>query len=82
VFLRDRSTALSFGEVRFGTKGGVLVLAPSYPLGGMLGDHLIFYWKSGGVDYMVTLHSWEPFLQTVATLRALVISTAAARPTK
>jgi hypothetical protein len=74
LFLRDRRKALFLGHVRFGTRSGTLVLAPSYPLGGMEGDHLIFYWKATGVKYMVSLHGWEPFLQVVATLRVMVAS--------
>jgi hypothetical protein len=82
LFARDRRSALFLGHVRFGRRSGTLVLAPSYPLGGMVGDHLIFYWRTNGIDHMLTLHSWEPFLQVVATLRALVASTDAANATK
>jgi hypothetical protein len=82
LFGRDRPTALFLGQVRFGKRSGTLVLAPSYPAGGMVGDHLIFYWKTNAVDHMISLHGWEPFLQLVATLRAMVDSTDAASATK
>ena len=46
----------------------------------MVGDHLIFHWKASGVEYMISLHGWEPFLQVVATLRAIVASTGQRTP--
>jgi len=41
----------------------------------MMGDHLIFYYRAHGHDYLVSLHGWEPFLQVATTLRATVLST-------
>jgi hypothetical protein len=67
--------ALSLGRVRWGARAGELILAPSYPAGGMMGDHLIFYYRAHGHDYLLSLHGWEPFLQVVATLRVIVLST-------
>ena len=40
-----------------------------------MGDHLIFYYRAHGHDYLVSLHGWEPFLQVATTLRATVLST-------
>jgi hypothetical protein len=57
---------------------GDLILAPSYPRGGMLGNHLVFRWGSKR-RYVVSLHAWEPLLEAEATLRAIVASTPAAR---
>jgi hypothetical protein len=73
-----RVRPLSFGRVRWKGLAGDLFLAPSYPLGGMLGNHLVFRW---GVDrrYLVSLHGWEPLTEAAATLRAIVASTPAAR---
>jgi hypothetical protein len=70
-----RPRALFLGHVRWGRQAGELILAPSYPAGGMMGDHLIFYFRARGHDYLLSLHGWEPFLQVVATLRAVVLST-------
>ena len=70
-----RPRALFLGRVRWGTRAGELILAPSYPAGGMMGDHLIFYYRAHGHDYLVSLHGWEPFLQVATTLRATVLST-------
>jgi hypothetical protein len=75
LFARDRPGPLLLGRAQFGAKKGVLVLAPSYPGGGMEGDHLIFYWSAHGIDYMISIHGWEPFTQVAATLRAIVLST-------
>ena len=69
-----RPSALFLGRVRWGMQAGELILAPSYPAGGMMGDHLIFYCRAHGHDYLVSVHGWEPFLQVVATLRAIVLS--------
>ena len=33
-----------------------------------------FRWKRGGVDHMVSMHSWAPLRQAVATLKAVVVS--------
>jgi hypothetical protein len=72
-----RPRALSLGRVRWGAgaRAGELILAPSYPAGGIVGDHLIFYYRDHGHDYLLSLHGWEPFLQVVATLREIVLST-------
>lgn len=78
LFSHRRSQFLFLGQIRVGARGGMLILAPSYPLGGMVGDHLIFYWRANSIDYVISLHGWEPFLQVVATLRAIVASTDAA----
>jgi hypothetical protein len=73
---RDRT--LSFGRVRWKGLTGDLFLAPSYPRGGMLGNHLVFRW-SAERRYVVSLHAWEPLTEAAATLRAIVASTPAAR---
>jgi hypothetical protein len=41
----------------------------------MMGDHLSFYYRAHGHDYLISLHAWEPFPQVVATLRVIVLST-------
>lgn len=74
LFAASRRKALFLGTVRWRSRSGQLVLAPSYPAGGMMGDHLIFYWRAHGRDQMISLHGWEPFMSTVATLRAVVLS--------
>lgn len=43
--------------------------------GGIVGNHLIFWWRSGHRHaYAVTLHAWEPFPETVAVLKRIVRS--------
>lgn len=71
----SRKRALDFGQVRWAGHRGRLVLAPPLLNGGELGDHLIYRWRSNGVDHLFSMHSWEPLLQAVATLR-LIVSTA------
>ena len=87
VFDQPRRTALRDGLMRtrrvrslgFGTRlwaghSGDLLLAPSYPRGGMHGNHLIFRWREQGRDYAVSLHAWEPLTRAAATLEAIVAS--------
>ena len=70
----DRSHALALGRRTWGGHRGELVLAPPFAAGGVTGNHLIFRWREGSSYYGVTLHSWEPFTETVKVLRALVES--------
>ena len=51
-----------------------LTLAPSFPGGGAHGDHLMYRWKSGGMEHVVSLHVWEPVGEAVRTLHAIVRS--------
>jgi len=69
--------AIAFGRRRFGEVEGELVLAPA--IQAMDGGHLIFRWRSGQVEYAISLHAWEPLTEAAATLRALVAAVPAAR---
>jgi hypothetical protein len=71
---KKRTSGLSFGERTWNGRTGELLLAPSYPHGGMEGDHLVFRWTQGGLDFSLSLHAWDPLEETKATLRALVES--------
>jgi hypothetical protein len=71
---RKRDRSLGFGTVRWAGRVGQLSLAPSYPRGGMLGNHLLFRWRAGRRDYVVSVHAWEPLADAAATLRAVVTS--------
>jgi hypothetical protein len=71
----QRKRAVYLGRVRWAGRAGELVLAPPFPLGGMNGNHLAFRWRARGREHAVTLHGWEPFLETVGTLRAIARST-------
>jgi hypothetical protein len=42
--------------------------------GGIVGDHLIYWWRSHNRMYAVTLHSWEPFRESVAVFKRIVRS--------
>jgi hypothetical protein len=75
----ERVRSLSFGRVTWSGLAGDLFLAPSYPRGGMLGNHLVFRWGAARNRYVVSLHAWEPLTEAVATLKAIVGSTPAAR---
>ena len=70
---RARSRTYALGPARWGGRAGRLYLAASYPRGGWLGNHLIFRWRTGRSDYVVSLHAWEPLTETAATLRAIVV---------
>jgi hypothetical protein len=69
-----RRRAIFLGRMRWSARSGELVLAPAFPAGGELGDHLIFHWRRGAIDYAMTLHAWEPLPRAVSTLRAIVAS--------
>jgi hypothetical protein len=67
---RTRSAGpIPLGDARWAGRSGMLVL------GDCFGNHLCFRWGGQqGVGYQIDLHGWEPFTQTVATLRAVVAS--------
>jgi len=72
---RTRERSLGFGTMQWSGHAGQLFLAPSYPRGGMLGNHLVFRWRTGRREYVLSLHAWEPLTEAAATLRAVVAST-------
>lgn len=66
---------LALGRFTWGTKTGVLVLAPRYPIGGVDGGHLVFTWETDGADAAISLHAWSPLSDSVDILERLVAST-------
>jgi hypothetical protein len=52
---------------------GVLVF------GDCFGNHLCYRWRESGRGYQIDLHAWDPVRETVDVLRAIVLSTPAAR---
>jgi hypothetical protein len=72
--MSERPGSQHLGSRMWNGREGELVLAPPYPIGGMEGDHLIFKWAEGGLDHSLSLHAWEPLVDTEATLRAIVES--------
>jgi hypothetical protein len=70
----ERTKAVSFGLRRWNGFRGILYLAPPYPNGGQLGDHLVFQWSARGRTSVVSLHAWAPLTQTESTLRGIVNS--------
>jgi hypothetical protein len=69
---RHRTEALLLETPRWGGRDGTLVLAPSFPGGGIDGDHLIFRWRHDDVEYAVSLHAWGPLEEASATIRSIV----------
>jgi hypothetical protein len=69
-----RRHALLLDSPTWADREGMLVLAPTYPFGGIDGDHLIFRWEEAGENYAVSLHAWRPLSEPIATLRAVVAS--------
>jgi hypothetical protein len=61
-------------DVDWSGRQGTLVRAAPYPRGGLHGSHLVFRWQEGRREYAVSLHTWAPLAETVATLRAVVAS--------
>jgi hypothetical protein len=75
--LREKRTeAVFLGRFRWAGRSGSLVLAPPEELGGIVGDHIVFRWREGNVEYALSLHAWEPFIEAVASLRAVTESAA------
>lgn len=58
----------------WGGRRGALLLAASFPRGGLHGDHLVFRWRQGEREYAASLHAWKPRAETVETLEAIVDS--------
>ncbi|MEZ5098591.1 MAG: hypothetical protein R3C15_02030 [Thermoleophilia bacterium] len=69
---QDRTAGVFFGTFRWGRRTGSLVLAPPYPNAGEQSNRLIFTWRHKGRTYAVGIHGWEPFTETVQTLRRIV----------
>jgi hypothetical protein len=67
-----RATPVAFGHRRWNGIDGYLFLAPPEALGGLFGNHLVYYWEARGADYVFSLHGWEPLTHAVATLHALI----------
>jgi hypothetical protein len=59
------------GRVVWGGRRGELVLDRSNRA---VGDHLVFRWRSPGIEYAFALAAWPPLREAIATLRAIVIS--------
>ncbi|MGH7717325.1 MAG: hypothetical protein ACREON_00570 [Gemmatimonadaceae bacterium] len=67
--------SLFLGRRDWADDSGTLVLVPpSEFVDSIHAGHLAYRWKSGGSDIVVSLHAWEPFLETEAALRLIVES--------
>jgi hypothetical protein len=71
---RDRTKPVDLGRLLWAGRAGRLYLAPSWPRGGMLGNHLVFAWAELGRRYALSLHAWEPLTESARTLRAIADS--------
>jgi hypothetical protein len=67
-------TARALGTVTLGGRRGTLWLGRSWPIGGYLGGHLTFVWRSNEARYFASLHTWVPRKQARNTLGLLVRS--------
>lgn len=75
LMLRPRQHALLFGPRAWAGRHGRLYLGPPHgSSGGMLGNHLIFRWREGDTDHVISLHGWEPLTEAAAVLRRVVAS--------
>jgi hypothetical protein len=61
-------------RVTWDGRRGTLLLAASFPRGGLHGDHLVFRWRQGEREYAASLHAWKPRAESVETLEAIVAS--------
>jgi hypothetical protein len=72
---KKRNKALLLDTVSWFGKTGSLVLAPSFPSGGIDGDHLLFRWREGDEEYAISIHAWMPLRETTEALKAVAGST-------
>lgn len=70
----SRDDPISFGLLDLGGKPALLFLAPPYPSGGYLGNHLVLVWEVQEGRHAISLHAWEPLTEAVATLRRMALS--------
>lgn len=69
---RARTGPVLLGQVRWGGRAGVLVLAGGVE--GPLAGHLVLRWREPGRDYALALRAGEPLRESVAALRAVAAS--------
>jgi hypothetical protein len=72
----ERSEPLLLGSFAWGGKEGEVALAPSFPTGGIEGDHVIFRWTAAETAYSVSLDAWDSIPDTLDHLEAVVESIA------
>jgi hypothetical protein len=70
-----RQKAILVGNVTWFGKQGGLALAPSFPDGGIDGDHLVFRWTQVDQEYAISIHAWLPLAENIETLKQVVGST-------
>jgi hypothetical protein len=67
--------ALFLGAVTWNDRAGTLALVPPFEaVGSIHADHIVFRWQQDGAEYALSLHAWEPFLESMATLEEIVSS--------
>jgi hypothetical protein len=71
---------LLVGAYTWGGRDGEVALTPSFPAGGIEGDHLIFRWIRGDTAYSISLHAWKPLAESLGSLRAVVESGSTSSP--
>jgi hypothetical protein len=69
---KKRDGPLLLGAYTWADKRGEVALAPSFPVGGIEGDHLIFRWIEADTAYSISLHAWKPAVESFDALRAVV----------
>jgi hypothetical protein len=72
---KNRRAALLLDAATWSGKHGTVVLAPSFPAGGIDGDHVVFRWTENDNEYAVSIHAWSPLAASIDALRAVVAST-------
>jgi hypothetical protein len=75
LYDRRQPAGLFLGPFSWNGRSGTLLLAPPFDrVASIHADHLIFRWSDGKAEYALSLHAWEPFLESVAALQAMVES--------
>jgi hypothetical protein len=71
---RYRENVIPLGTHTWGGRTGVLILSPPDPSASSPGDHLVFRWSDGGIDYEISIHSWVPLDLARSMLESIVRS--------
>jgi hypothetical protein len=69
---KKRDEPLLLGAHTWAGRKGDIALAPSFPAGGIEGDHLIFRWIEADTAYSISLHAWKPAVASYDALRVVV----------
>jgi hypothetical protein len=72
---KKRTEPILLDNVTWYGVNGDLLLAPSFPWGGIDGDHVVFRWTEHSDEYAISIHGWLPLEDSIEALKAVFAST-------